>query len=105
MKRVIVTDTQYRMALAPMRELAEKKYRVTAAEFSTVAPKARLGFFSRDAADTLTLGTDDEGFCAAVERAAGGDRPTLLCVKGGKTVKRLVGFREKDALKKELEAL
>ena len=31
--------------------------------------------------------------------------PTLLCVKGGKTVKRLVGFREKDALKKELEAL
>lgn len=31
--------------------------------------------------------------------------PTLLCVKGGKAVKRLVGFREKDALKKELEAL
>ena len=27
--------------------------------------------------------------------------PTLLCVKGGKAVKRLVGFREKDALKKE----
>ena len=26
-------------------------------------------------------------------------------VKGGKAVKRLVGFREKDALKKELEAL
>ena len=31
--------------------------------------------------------------------------PTLLCVKGGKVVKRLVGYREKDALKKELEAL
>lgn len=31
--------------------------------------------------------------------------PTLLCVKGGKAVMRLVGFREKDALKKELEAL
>ena len=31
--------------------------------------------------------------------------PTLLCIKGGKVVKRLVGFREKDALKKELEAL
>ena len=30
---------------------------------------------------------------------------TLLCIKGGKVVKRLVGFREKDALKKELEAL
>ena len=29
--------------------------------------------------------------------------PALL--KGGKAVKRLVGFREKDALKKELEAL
>ena len=27
--------------------------------------------------------------------------PTLLCIKGGKVVKRLVGFREKDALKKE----
>ena len=31
--------------------------------------------------------------------------PTLLCIKGGKVVKRLVGYREKDALKKELEAL
>lgn len=31
--------------------------------------------------------------------------PTLLCVKGGKVVKRLVGYREKDVLKKELEAL
>ena len=31
--------------------------------------------------------------------------PTLLCVKDGHVVKRLVGFREKDALKKELEAL
>ena len=30
---------------------------------------------------------------------------TLLCIKGGKVVKRLVGYREKDALKKELEAL
>ena len=35
------------------------------------------------------------------------DRSILACwgVKGGKAVKRLVGFREKDALKKELEAL
>ena len=31
--------------------------------------------------------------------------PTLLCIKGGKVVKRLVGYREKDALKKELEAV
>lgn len=31
--------------------------------------------------------------------------PTLLCVKDGHVVKRLVGYREKDALKKELEAL
>ena len=31
--------------------------------------------------------------------------PTLLCIKGSKVVKRLVGFREKDALKKEVEAL
>ena len=31
--------------------------------------------------------------------------PTLLCVKNGHVVKRLVGYREKDALKKELEAL
>lgn len=26
--------------------------------------------------------------------------PTLLCIKGGKVVKRLVGYREKDALKR-----
>ena len=31
--------------------------------------------------------------------------PTLLCVKDGHVVRRLVGYREKDALKKELEAL
>ena len=31
--------------------------------------------------------------------------PTLLCIKCGKVVKRLVGYREKDALKKELETL
>ena len=31
--------------------------------------------------------------------------PTLLCVKAGHVVRRLVGYREKDALKKELEAL
>ena len=31
--------------------------------------------------------------------------PTLLCVKNGHVVKRLVGYREKDTLKKELESL
>ncbi len=31
--------------------------------------------------------------------------PTLLCVKDGHVVRRLVGYREKDTLKKELEAL
>ena len=31
--------------------------------------------------------------------------PTLLCVKDGHVVRRLVGYREKDMLKKELEAL
>ena len=31
--------------------------------------------------------------------------PTLLCVKDGHVVRRLVGYREKDVLKKELEAL
>ena len=31
--------------------------------------------------------------------------PTLLCVKDGHVVRRLVGYREKDALKKELETL
>ena len=31
--------------------------------------------------------------------------PTLLCVKDGHVVRRLVGYREKDMLKKELVAL
>lgn len=31
--------------------------------------------------------------------------PTLLCIRDGKVIKRLVGYREKDELKKELEAL
>ncbi len=47
MNRVIVTDTQYRMALAPMRTLARAGWAVTAAAFETTAPGARLGFFSR----------------------------------------------------------
>lgn len=31
--------------------------------------------------------------------------PTLLLVKNGEVVKRLVGYREKDALRQELEAV
>ena len=102
MKRVIVTDTQYRMALAPMRTLARSGYAVTAAEFSSVAPQARLGFFSRDAHDTLTLGTDDEGFCSAIERAAGSDRPTLLCVNRKSMV---LAMRSRERLERCVDLL
>ena len=31
--------------------------------------------------------------------------PTLLCVKDGHVVRRLVGYREKDALRREIEAV
>lgn len=102
MKRVIVTDTQYRMALAPMRALAQEGYAVTAAEFATVAPSARLGFFSRDAHDTLTLGIDDEGFCAAIERAAGEDRPVLFCVNRKSMV---LAMRNRVRLEKSVDLL
>ena len=62
MNRVIVTDTQYRMALAPMRTLARAGWAVTAAAFETTVPGARLGFFSRDAQDTLLLPEDGKDF-------------------------------------------
>lgn len=102
MKRVIITDTQYRMALAPMRTLARAGYAVTAAELSSVPPAARLGFFSRDAHDTLTLGTDSEGFCAAIERAAGDDRPTLLCVNRGSM---MLAMRSRMRLEQSVDLL
>ena len=39
MKKVIVTDTKYRMALSPVRELAKKGYDICAVDFDTVRKK------------------------------------------------------------------
>ena len=61
---------------------------------------------------TLGLWDDVRGDLLEANKAAsevdgvfGTELKLPVNVKGGKTVKRLVGFREKDALKKELEAL
>lgn len=102
MNRVIVTDTQYRMALAPMRTLAKAGWAVTAAAFETTAPGARLGFFSRDARDTLLLPEDGEGFCAALEAAAGDDRPVLLC---GNRKSMVLAMANRARLERRLELL
>ena len=49
------------------------------------------------------VNVDDERDLAAEFRID--SIPALLCVKDGAVLKRLVGFRDKDTLKKELEAL
>ena len=76
MKRVIVTETKYRMTLSPIRELASKGYTVTAADYADVPPSMRLGCFSKYVSAREVL--DDASFCEQIERLCRGDRPVLL---------------------------
>ena len=76
MKRVIVTETKYRMTLSPIRELASKGYSVTVADYVDVPPGERLGFFSKYVSEREAL--DDNSFCEQIERLCRGDRPVLL---------------------------
>ena len=78
MKKVIVTDIKYRMALSPVRELSKKGYKIIAAEFDTVSDNERLGFFSKCVSEKELLREDENGFLTDLEDICKEDRPILI---------------------------
>ncbi len=78
MKKVIVTDIKYRMAISPIRELFRKGYEIVACEFDDVCENERLGFFSRCVADKELLRCDEDGFCKDIEDICKDFRPVLI---------------------------
>ena len=76
MKKVIVTDIKYRMAISPIRELAKKGNEIIAAEFDSVKENERLGFFSKYVSQKKLL--REESFCQDIEDICTGFRPVLI---------------------------
>lgn len=76
MKRVIVTDTKYRMSLSPIWELAKTGYGITAVDYDDVCEQERLGFFSKYVSHKEII--NDEAFCTRMEEICKNDRPVLL---------------------------
>ena len=81
MKRAIVTDLRYRMALAPVRTLAAAGYEVTGVETDDIDPKIAIGFYSKSLTDKVFL--PKEGFGRALLELCikkGGKKPVLVPV-------------------------
>lgn len=78
MKKVIITDIKYRMAISPIRELSKKGYPIIACEFDNVSESERLGFFSKYVSERELIRCDEEGFCESVENICGDFRPVLI---------------------------
>ncbi len=76
MKKVIVTDIKYRMAISPIIELAKKGYEIIAAEFDTVKENERLGFFSKYVSCKELIREND--FCTDIENICKDYRPILI---------------------------
>lgn len=76
MKKVIITDIKYRMAISPIRELGKKGYEITAAEFDDISENERLGFFSKYVSQRELLREHD--FCTDIEDICKGERPVLI---------------------------
>ena len=76
MKKIIVTDIKYRMAISPIRELAKKGYEIIAAEFDSVGENERLGFFSKYVSQKELIREDN--FCVDIEDICTASRPVLI---------------------------
>ena len=76
MKKVIITDIKYRMAISPIRELGKKGYNIIAAEFDDVNECERLGFFSKYVKHREILSEDN--FCENIEGISPEERPVLI---------------------------
>lgn len=80
MINVIVTDVKYRMALAPIRELAKKGYGIIAADFENVPDKERLGNYSKYIKNKISLSESEEKFVEDVKEICKTERNILLPV-------------------------
>ena len=80
MINVIVTDVKYRMALAPIRELAKKGYGIIAADFENVPDKERLGNYSKYIKSKISLSESEEKFVEDVKEICKTERNILLPV-------------------------
>ena len=78
MKKVIVTDIKYRMAISPIRELFKKGYEIIACEFDNVSENERLGFFSNRVSQKELLRCDEKDFCKDIEDISKDFRPVLI---------------------------
>lgn len=93
MKRVIITDTKYRMSLSPIWELGHKGYSITAVDYDDVRKNERLGFFSKYVSTRDIL--RDDNFCERIKENCKTDRPVLL---PGNRRSLLHILRNRDAL-------
>lgn len=80
MKKVIVTDIKYRMAMSPIRELSKKGYNVTAVEYDNVLENKRLGHFSKYVSQKATVTDTNEGFIEGIKNLSKDDRAVLIPV-------------------------
>ena len=76
MKKVIITDIKYRMAISPIRELGKKGCEITAVEFDDIPENERLGFFSKYVSQRELLSGDN--FCGNIEDICKGEKPVLI---------------------------
>ena len=80
MKKVIVTDIKYRMAMSPIRELSKKGYKIVATEYENVPQNERLGHFSKYVSQKETFIDTKEGFINGIKKLSEKDRGVLLPV-------------------------
>lgn len=80
MKKVIVTDIKYRMAMSPIRELSKKGYNVTAVEYDNVLENKRLGHFSKYVSQKATVTDTNEEFIEGIKNLSKDDRAVLIPV-------------------------
>lgn len=81
MERALVCDVRYRMSLPVIRSLGQTGITVDAADLDTIPPAKSLGFYSRYTDRKLHLPAPDSGtYLAALEKACGNARPTILPV-------------------------
>lgn len=102
MKNVIVTDIKYRMALAPIRELAKKGYYIIAADFENVPNKERLGDYSRYVKTKVKIHESEKEFVKDIKELCEKERKILLPVNR-KTLTKVI--KNSEELKKYCDFL
>lgn len=73
MKKVIVTDVKYRMAISPIRELAKKGYDITTVDFDDVPQNERICDFSRFSNEKGIIYEDEKKFAQSIKNLCSDD--------------------------------